>query len=219
VEREFVPVSMLVRLGYVLVVVHPSVPAPSVAELIALAKARPGCLAFSSSGNGAGSHLAGELPRIGAGIDIAHVPYRGTGRSVQDVVAGQVPMTIDSLSVLIPPIRGGALNALGVTHGQRVAELPEVPAVPETLPGFEMIVINHLAVRSDTPQPIIERLSRAVVKAMASPAAERRYADTGSLQGGSTPGALGWLQVEERDKWRALVTRAGTQAGKGGKSP
>ena len=155
--------------------------------------------------------MAGEPLRIEAGIDIAHVPYRGTGSSVQDVVAGQSPMTIDSLSVLILLIRG-ALRALSVILGQRVAELPQVPATAETLPGFEVFVINYLAVRSGTPQPIIERLRQAVVKAMVSPAAARRNADSGSLQGGSTPEAPGPLLVGEREKKRALVTRAGTKA-------
>jgi tripartite-type tricarboxylate transporter receptor subunit TctC len=185
------------------------VPARSVTELIALAKARPGSLAFSSSGIGAGSHLAGELLRIEAGIDITHIPYRGTAPSVQDVVAGQVPMTIDSLSVLIPLIRSGALRALGVTLRQRVAELPEVPALAETLPGFEVTVINYLAMRSGTPREIVGKLSRAVIKAMVSPAAALRYADTGSLPGGSTPEELGRLLDEEREKWRAVIERAG----------
>lgn len=158
-ERDFAPVSLLVRAAYVLVV-HPAVPAGSVAELIALARAQLGRLAFSSAGIGAGSHLTGELLRIEAGIDLAHVPYRGTGPSVQDVVAGQVPMTINSLSVLIPLVRAGRLRALGVTTRHRVAELPEVPAIAETLPGFEVTVMNGLVVRSGTPEAIVDRLSR-----------------------------------------------------------
>lgn len=207
-ERDFAPVSLLVRAAYVLAV-HPAVPAGSLAELIAMARAQPGRLAFSSAGIGAGSHLAGELLRIETGIDLAHVPYRGTGPSVQDVVAGQVPMTIDSLSVLIPLVRAGRLRALGVTTRQRVAELPEVPAIAETLPGFEVTVMNGLVVRSGTPEAIVDRLSQAVVRIMASPAAARRFAGTGTRPEGSTPAALGAVLEQERRTWRGVIARAG----------
>ena len=207
-ERDFVPVSLLVRSAYVLVV-HPDVAVRSVADLVALAKALPGQLAFSSAGIGAGSHLAGELLRIEAGVDLTHIPYRGTGPSVQDVVAGQVPLTIDSLSVLIPLIRAGRLRALGVTSRQRLPELPDVPTIAETLPGFEVTVINCLMLRAGTPEPIVARLSQALVRAMASPAAAARYADTGAQPEGSTPDALGAMLDEERRKWRGVIARAG----------
>jgi tripartite-type tricarboxylate transporter receptor subunit TctC len=207
-ERDFAPVSLLVRSAYVLVV-NPALPAHSLAELLALATARPGQLAYSSAGIGAGSHLAAELLRIEARVALTHIPYRGTGPSVQDVVAGQVPMTIDSLSVLIPLIRAGRLRALGVTAAQRVPELPEVPTIAETLPGFEVTVINCLMARSGTPDGIVTRLSQALVQAMASPAAAQRYADSGAQPEGSTPAALGAMLDEERRKWRGVIARAG----------
>ena len=209
--RDFAPVSLLVRSAYVLVV-HPGVPADTVAGLIALAKARPGTLSFSSAGIGAGSHLAGELLRIEAGIDIAHVPYRGTAPSVQDVVAGQVPMTIDSLSVLIPLIRAGSVRALGVTAARRAAELPDVPAIAETLPGFEVTVVNCLVAKAGTPRGIVQRLSDAAARVMGSPAAERHYAGTGTTPQGSTPEELETILLQERAKWRAVIERAGIKA-------
>ncbi len=207
-ERDFAPVSLLVRSAYVLVV-NPAVPAHSLAELLALARARPAALAYASSGIGAGSHLAAELLRIEAGVQLTHIPYRGTGPAVQDVVGGQVPMTVDSLSVLVPLIRDGRLRALGVTAAQRVLELPDVPAISETLPGYEVTVINCLMARAGTPAPIIARLSEEVQRAMASPAAARRYADSGAEPVGSTPEALAGMLDEERRKWRGVIARAG----------
>ena len=206
--RDFSPVSLLVRSAYVLVV-HPEVPARSVSDLIALARARPGTLSYSSAGIGAGSHLAGALLGVEAGIDIAHVPYRGSAPSVQDVVAGQVPMTVDSLSLLIPLIRAGAVRALAVTAAERVPELPDVPAMAETLPGFEVTVFNCLVVRSGTPRPVVDRLCGALAKVLRSPEAAARYAGTGTVPVGSTPEELAAVLRDETAKWRRVIAQAG----------
>jgi tripartite-type tricarboxylate transporter receptor subunit TctC len=211
VERDFRPVSLLTRSAYVLVV-HPSVNARTVPELIALAKAKPGSLAYSSSGIGAGSHLAGELLRQQAGIEITHVPYRGSAPSIQDVVAGQVPMTIDSVSLLIPLIQSGAVRGLGVTSSKRFPEIPEVPPIADTLPGYEVTVFNGLMARAGTPQPVVDRLSQAIRKIMATPAAAKRYEGIGVEPTGSTPEELGAILRDERAKWGPLITQAGIKA-------
>jgi tripartite-type tricarboxylate transporter receptor subunit TctC len=207
-ERDFDPVSLLVRSAYA-IAVHPSVPVRSLAELIALAKARPGSLAFSSPGVGSGPHLAGELLRIQAGIDITHVPYRGSGPALNDLVGGQVPMSVDSLSVLIPLIRRDAVRGLAVTTSDRSDLLPDLPTVGEVLPGYEVTVFNFIAVRAGTPRPIVEALSHQIQTAMRDPAVLARNAPLGVVPVGSTPEELAGVLRSESAKWREVITRAG----------
>jgi tripartite-type tricarboxylate transporter receptor subunit TctC len=208
-DRDFGPVSLLTQGAY-LMVVNKDVPARSVAELIALAKARPGELTFASSGIGAGSHLSGELLCMQAGIRMSHVPYRGTGLALQDVAAGRVDVSIDTYGPMIPLIEAGNLRPVAVTSARRSPELPDVPTVAETLPGFEVTVMNYLCVRSGTPRPIIQRLNQALVKVLADPALRERMRAAGaSPPVSSTPEELGGLLRNEVAKWGEVIRRVG----------
>jgi tripartite-type tricarboxylate transporter receptor subunit TctC len=207
-ERDFQPVSLITRSAYA-IAVHPSVRAQTLEELIALAKAQPGRIAYSSSGVGSGPHLAGELFRLTAGIDITHVPYRGSGPALQDLVGGQIPMSVDSFSVMIPLLQRGAVRGLGVTTARRSPLLPEIPTVGEVLPGYEVTVFNFIALRSGTPRAIVDRLSRAVGEAMRDPAVVRRNDSLGVESVGTTPEECARVLREESAKWRDAIARAG----------
>jgi len=206
-ERDFAPVSLITRSAYA-IAAHPSVPARSIAELIALARARPGTLAYSSPGVGSGPHLAGELFRFTAGVDITHVPYRGSGPALQDLVGGQVPLSIDSFSVLIPLLRANSVRGLAVTTNARMPLLPDLPTVAETLPGYEVTVFNFIAVRSGTPGATVTRLSEAVAGAMRDPAVRQRNDGLGVESVASTPEDCARVLREEAIKWRAVIARA-----------
>jgi len=209
-EKDFAPVTLLFRSPYALVV-NPSVPARSVRELIALAEKHPGKLSYATSGMGSMGHLAVELFRSLAGMELVHVPYRGTGPAVQDVIAGQVPMMIDSTDILTPQIHANKLRALGVTSAGRQKVLPGVPAIGETLPGYEATVFNYIAVRAGTPRPIIVRLNEAIHAALREPIVLDRFAAAGKQAEPTTPEALGEILKAERTKWRAIIERAGIQ--------
>ncbi len=207
-ERDFTPVSLITRSAYA-VAVHPSVPARTLGELVALAKAQPGRFAYSSPGVGSGPHLAGELLRITAGIDITHVPFRGSGPALQNLAGGQIPMSVDSFSVMIPLLRNGTARGLAVTTAARSPLLPEIPTVAETLPGYEVTVFNFIALRSGTPRPIVEKLSRAVNAALQDPAVRRRNDGLGVEVVGTTPEECARVMRAESVKWRAVIERAG----------
>lgn len=212
-DRDFAPVSLLTRGAYVMAV-HRDVPARSVAEVIALAKARPGELTFASSGIGAGSHLAGELLCMEAGIRMSHVPYRGTGPALQDVAAGRVTMSIDSYGPMLPLLQSRHLRAIAVTSAERMAELPDVPTIGEAIPGFEVGVINYVCVRSGTPEPIVRRLNQALVQVLADPELKARMQAAGSSPPvSSSPEELGAMLARESAKWGEVIRRAGIQAG------
>lgn len=212
-ERDFAPVSLLTRGAYVMAV-HRDVPARNVADVIALAKARPGELSFASSGIGAGSHLAGELLCMEAGIRMAHVPYRGTGPALQDVAAGRVTMSIDSYGPMVPLLQSGHLRAIAVTSAERQPDLPDVPTMSETIPGFEVGVINYICVRAGTPDAIVRRLNQALVRVLADPELKARMQAAGSSPPvSSTPEELGAMLRSESAKWGEVIRRAGIQAG------
>jgi tripartite-type tricarboxylate transporter receptor subunit TctC len=212
-ERDFAPVSLLTRGSYLLAV-HRDVPVRTVTELLALARARPGELTYASAGTGAGSHLAGELLCIEAGVRMTHVPYRGTAQAVQDVAGGRVTMSIDTYGVMIPMIQAGNLRPIAVTSSQRYPELPDVPTIGETVPGFEVGVVNYVCVRSGTPRLIIERLNQALVKVLAQPALAGRMREAGSSPPlSSTPEELGDILRSEAAKWGPVIRRANIRAG------
>jgi tripartite-type tricarboxylate transporter receptor subunit TctC len=212
-DADFAPVSLLTSGAYVLAV-HRDVPVRSVAELIALARSRPGELTYGSSGTGAGSHLCGELFALRAGVRLSHVPYRGTGLALRDVAAGLVTMSFDSYGPMVPLIQAGHLRVLAVTSPRRNAELPEAPTIAETIRGFDVGVINFICVRSGTPRPIIDRLNQAFVKVLAQPALHDRMRAAGSSPPvSSTPEELGATLRAEVEKWGEVIRRAEIRAG------
>jgi len=210
-QRDFAPVSLLTRGAYLLAV-HKDVPVRTMSELLALARARPGELTYASAGIGAGSHLSGELLCMETGIRMTHVPYRGTSQAVADVAAGRVSISIDTYGVMIPMIQAGNLRPIAVTSLERFPEIPEVPTIAETLPGFEVGVVNYVCVRSGTPEPIIRRLNEAFVKVLGSPVLAERMRDAGSSPLlSSTPEELGDILRAEVAKWGAVIRRANIQ--------
>jgi tripartite-type tricarboxylate transporter receptor subunit TctC len=206
--RDFAPVSGYKRAPNLLAV-HPSIPARNVADLVALAKARPGTLTFASSGIGSSSHLAGEMLKFLGGVDITHVPYRGTGPAMTDLLAGTVSMALDTLSILLPPSRAGNLRALGVTTPQRSRLTPELPALAETLPGFDAAPFNYIAATGGTPAPIIARLNQAIVGILNDPAYRARMEALGEEATPSTPEELAATIAAESARWQQVIAAAG----------
>jgi tripartite-type tricarboxylate transporter receptor subunit TctC len=207
-QRDFQPVSQLYRSTYA-IGVHPSVPARSVAELFALAKEQPGKLAYATAGTGSGPHLAGALLASMAGIRLEHVPYRGSALAIQDVVAGHVPISIDSMDVIVPQIRSGAIRGLAVTARDRSTMAPELRPIAETLPGYEVSVYVCIAVRAGTPRPIVDRLSREIHAIVRAPAFAEQNAAVGAITVGGTPDELEKLLRQEAAKWRPIIAQAG----------
>ncbi len=210
-ERDFAPVVGVKRAPNLLCV-HPSVAARSVPELVALAKAQPGRLAFASSGVGSSSHLAGEMLKHMAGVDMVHVPYRGTGPATTELLSGNVQVAIDTLSVLLPHARNGALRALAVSTPQRSPLVPELPAVAETLPGFDAAPFNYIAAPGGTPAPIVARLNEAIVGILNNPAYRARMEALGEEATPSSPEELAATIVAESARWKQVIEAAGIRA-------
>ena len=206
--RDFAPVAGYKRAPNLLAI-HPALPARNVAELIALAKARPGTLTFASSGIGSSSHLAGEMLKFLGGIDITHVPYRGTGPALTDLLGGTVSMALDTLSILLPPSRAGNLRALGVTTPERSRLAPELPALAETLPGFDAAPFNYIAATGGTPAPIVARLNQAIVGILNDPAYRARMEALGEEATPSSPEELAAIIAAESARWKQVIEAAG----------
>ena len=206
--RDSVPVGGTMRLANVMVV-HPSLPTHTVAEFIDYAKANPGKLYFASSGTGASPHMSGELFKAMTGVDIVHVPYRGAGPAMSDLIPGRVQLMFDNLPSSIPHIRSGELRAIGVTSAKRSATLPDVPTIGETVPGYEVDVWNGIVVPRGTPAEIVERLNRAVNTVLADPRLIARFADLGGAPMPMRPEEFGALLTSEVAKWAKVVKFAG----------
>ena len=206
--RDFAPVGRVASVAHILVV-HPSVPAKSVKELIAHAKANPGRINYSSAGIGATSHLDTELFKSLAGVEIVHVPYKGTGSGIADLLAGSVQMTIDSIGPLLPHIRSGKLRPLGVTSLERSPLLPDVPPIADQLPGFSATTENYLAVRAGTPAAIIDRLNGALNEVLRSPEVREHLMSAGVTPAGGTPQELTALIQRESAKWKRVIEVSG----------
>ena len=207
-QRDLAPISLVVSSPLALVV-NPSVPAKSVQDLISLAQARPGTINYASSGNGSTGHLAVELFRSAAKIDLVHVPYRGAGPAMNDLVAGQVQMQITAVSGALQFVKSGKLRALGVTSPKRLAVLPDMPAIAETLPGYQVVSWYGLLTTSGTPRPVIDLLNRETIKAIEQPELNSRLRALGLDPETSTPEAFGELIRSEYDKWGKLTKQLG----------
>lgn len=207
--QDFAPVTLVATVPNVLVV-NPEVPANSVAELIALAKEKPGELNFASSGNGSSIHLSGELFKAMTGVDIVHVPYKGSGPAVIDLLGGQVQMMFDNLPSSAPQIKAGKLRPLGVTSKERSPTLPDVPTIAEAgVPGYEALSWFGVLVPAGTPEAIVAKLRDEIAEALADPAMRERFAELGAVPVGDTPAEFADFISAETAKWAKVVAEAG----------
>jgi len=210
-QKDLVPVSLLAEAPFLLVV-HPSVPAKSVKDLIALARAKPEMLTYGSGGNGSSGHLAGVLFEMGAGVKLSHIPYKGAGQALIDVIAGQITFMFASVLSSTPHIKRGRLRVLAVTSAKRSAALTAVPTVAEAgVPGYATTTWYGLLVPAGARQSIIDRLSAAAGKTVMSPELRDRMIADGAEPVGSTPGAFQKHLAAEIAKWRKVVKSAGVK--------
>ena len=203
-DKDLVPVAMLVKAVNVLVVT-PSLPVKSVAALIAYAKANPGKLNFSSSGVGASSHLSGELFKMMAGIDIVHVPYRGSGPSIADILSGNIQMSIDTVSTMLPHIQSGGMRALAVASSEKNPTLPDLPTIAETLPGFDGSSINYVSAPAGTPRAIVDRLNKEFNAVLTDPDVVQRMITAGMTPVVETQADLIKRVKDEQVKWKKVI--------------
>ncbi len=206
--KSFAPVAWVTRSPNI-VVVNPSFPAKTIKDLIDLAKAQPGKLSSAAPGYGSTPHMAGELFKIAAGIDIVHVPYRGSGPALNDVVAGHIPIMFDGVPSSLPLVRAGQLRALGITALERLASAPDIPTIAETIPGFEADGWFAVYAPAGTPQPVIATLNAAINKTLQSAELRERYAELGAVVVGGTPDMLRDRVASEVKKWAEVITKAG----------
>lgn len=210
-EKDFAPISLLVVVPNVLVV-NPELPAKTVAELLALLKAKPDEFAYASSGNGTPLHLSGELFKKMAGVSMQHIPYKGAGPALNDVIGNQVPIMFDNLPSSSGHIKAGTLRALAVTTAERAPSFPDVPTVAEAgIPGYETYTWNALFAPANTPEPVVARLNEAANKALADPAVVERMKEFSATVVGSTPAELGAHVKAELAKWTPIVRDANIQ--------
>jgi tripartite-type tricarboxylate transporter receptor subunit TctC len=205
--KDFAPVAPATTFPFLLAVT-PTLPASSVANFIALAKAKPGTLNYSSAGTGTGTHLAGELLKSMAQIDITHVPYKGGGDALTDVIAGRIEMTFVGVPAALPFIKAGSLKALAISGTRRLTELPDVPTVAETLPGFDVSSWNGFFAPVGTPVPIIKRLNEQIGRIVLLPEIKDRLMTLGAEPMTATPEQFGTFVREEIAKWRNVVKTA-----------
>jgi tripartite-type tricarboxylate transporter receptor subunit TctC len=205
--RDIAPVAIIVRQPLVMAV-HPSVPAKTVPEFITYAKDNPGKLSMASAGNGTLPHLAGELFKMMAGIDLVHVPYRGGGPAVIDLIGGQVQVIFIATAVSIEHVRAGKLRALAVTTAVRSEALADIPTVADFLPGFEASGLVGVGAPKNTSAEIIARLNREINAGLADPTIKARLADLGSVPMPMTPAEFGKLIAEETEKWAKVIKSA-----------
>jgi tripartite-type tricarboxylate transporter receptor subunit TctC len=205
--RDSIPVAGTIRLSNVMEV-HPAVPARTVAEFIAYAKANPGKINFASGGVGTSPHLSGELFKTMTGVEIVHVPYRGTAPALSDLLAGQVQVLFDNIPGSVGHIRNGKVRALGVTGGKRVAALPDVPTIGETVPGYDVSIWYGIAVPRGTPPEMVATLNRAVNAVLADPKLQARLAELGGEPMPMTPAEFGKLVADETERWGKVIRAA-----------
>jgi tripartite-type tricarboxylate transporter receptor subunit TctC len=207
-STKFVPISVIAAIPNVLLV-SPRVPASSVAELIAYAKANPGKLNYSSQGSGTTSHLTAELFKsMAGGLQIAHVPYKGTAPALAALVAGEVDMMCDNLGVSLPHVKAGRIKALAVASAKRVPSLPDVPALAESLPGFEAVAWFGIVGPPGLPAPIAQKVSAGVADALRDPEVQARLAALSAEPMGFTPAQAAAYMKEETERWAAVIRAA-----------
>ena len=207
-EKDFAPVSYTSLITNILVV-NPDVPARTVPELIRLAKSKPGALTFASSGAGSSTHLSGELFKSMTGIDILHVPYRGSSQALIDLIGGQVTMLFDNAPSAIPFIQQGKLRALAVTSTKRLPNLPDIPTIEESgVKGYESLSWSGILAPAATPRPIIAKLNAAIERILAMDDVKQRFATLGVEPVGGAPEAFARHVRAESDKWGKVIKTA-----------
>jgi len=212
IEKDFVPVSFGAMFPVVLVA-HPSLPVKNVVELIALAKKQPGKLSFSSSGNGGGTHLAGELFNMQAGTSLLHVPYKGSAPAMTDLLGGQVQLMFSDAPTALQHIKSGKLRALGVASAHRSALLPDVPTIAESgLPGYEAYSWAGIVAPAGTPKEIVVRLSADIGKVLSQPDVKQRLYEVGAEAMPTTPEQFAQMLRTEIVKWGKVVKVANIQS-------
>jgi tripartite-type tricarboxylate transporter receptor subunit TctC len=209
--RDSTPVAGIMRLANVMEV-NPAFPANNVAEFIAYAKANPGKINFGSGGVGTSPHLSGELLKTMAGINLVHVPYRGTAPALADLLAGQVEVVFDNIPGSIGHIKSGKVRPLGVTAPKRVAAIPDVPTIGETVPGYEVSIWYGIAAPRGTPPAIVEKLNQAMNAVLANPKLQARLAELAGEPMPLTPAQFGKLVATETERWGKLIRAANIKA-------
>jgi tripartite-type tricarboxylate transporter receptor subunit TctC len=209
--RDMAPVSGIIRVPQV-IEVHPSVPATTVPEFIAYAKANPGKINMASAGNGTVQHVAGELFKAMTGVDMQHVPYRGQAPALVDVLAGQAQVMFDTLPAAIEYLRAGKLRPLAVTTATRAPALPELPTVADTVPGYESSALYGIAAPAATPPEIVDKLNREINAALADPAMKARLVELGGTVLSGSAADFSKVIADETEKWGRVVKLSGAKA-------
>jgi tripartite-type tricarboxylate transporter receptor subunit TctC len=207
---DFIAISQVAVVPNV-IVVHPSVPASTLAELVALARREPGKLNYASLGNGTAAHLGMEMLKSAAGIDITHVPYKGSAPAVSDLLAGQVQMMVDGLPSALPHIKAGKLRAIAITSLRRSPALPDLPTVAENYPGFYADAWSGLFAPKGTPPAVVDKLSVEVQRILRLPDVREKLAGLGADPVGSTPAEFSAHVKREIDKWARVVKTSGAK--------
>lgn len=206
--RDTVPVASIMQLTNMLVVSN-DVPARTVKDFIDYCRANPGKIAFASSGNGTSVHMAAELFKAMTKCDMLHVPYRGSALAFPYIISNKVQLIFDNLPTALEQARGGSVRALGVTSPQRWPTVPDVPAIAETVPGYESVGFYGISAPKGTPPEIVEILNKAVGEALKDPKLVARLTETGGIPRAMTPAEFGKLVADETEKWRKVVEFAG----------
>ena len=209
--RDIAPVASVVNLPH-LIVVHPSFPAKTVLTFIAHAKAHPGKISMASAGSGSTPHMAGELFKIMAGVELTHVPYRGGAPALTDLLGGQVQVYFPPMASAIEYIRAGTLRALAVTGATRSAALPDIPTVADSLPGYEASNWSGLGAPKNTPVEIVDKLNKEINAGLADPKIKERLADLGGTPLVGSPADFGEFIAAETEKWGKVIRAAGIRA-------
>lgn len=206
--RDTTPVASIMQLTNMLVVSN-AFPAKTVQEFIDYCKANPGKISFASSGNGTSVHMSAELFKVMTKCDMVHVPYRGSAIAFPDIISNKVQLIFDNLPSALEQAKGGNVRALGVTSPQRWPSVPDVPAIAETVPGFESVGFYGISAPKGTPPEVIEILNKAVGEALKDPKLIARLAETGGIPKPMTPAEFGKLVADETEKWKKVVEFAG----------
>jgi len=210
--KDFASVSLMATTCYVLSV-HPSMPVSNARQLVALAKARPGQLTFSSPGSGTPNHLSGEMLKMLTGIDMQHVPFKGSAQAISDVIGGQIAMSFENIVVASPFVKNGRLKALGVTSAKRASALPSVPTMAESgVPGFEAVGWFGVVAPAATPKDIIAKLNSEMVRMLSSPDVKERISSLGAEVVSTTPEGMDQFNRAQIELWAKVVKASGARA-------